>query len=1299
MNRSGSERWYGTIESEKWLTREIFVSKVDEVDVVSESLTKVINNVLWIKWVKAKVIVRYVTNWLTNEEFDIASRTIFSEPPVDEIIDKENIIRSRKTITIEALSGQYDARVDALRQCLMLQTWNNNHQVRASTVVALEGEVSGEDLVRIKDWIINPVEKEETDINNIFLNKAHPTPEDVKNIEEFTELDDEWLKSVLQWYKLSINLADMKIVQEYFISRKRNPTVTEIKVIDTFWSDHCRHTTFTTHIVHLIVSWEFGLAQDIKETLRILNNQRESLWREGHLSLMEIATLYSRYLQAHPELNENIKNLVISDEVNACTFTTEIELEDWSKEVWEIQFKNETHNHPTEIEPFWWAATCLGWCIRDPMSWRTWVFQAMRISGSGDPTQAIDQTLAGKLSQRAISQIAALWYSSYGNQIWIHTGLVKNFFHPWYVAKHFECGFVIAWAPAQNIVRKKPKKGDKLFILGWSTGRDWIGGATGSSKTHDSTSVATMWAEVQKWNPVIERSLTRLFAYPQFASIVKRCNDFGAWGISVAAGEIAEWVTVDLDKMPTKYPWLNWTELALSESQERMLIVVDEKNKNLVHEYAKAHNVMAVEVGQVTTEEWGQNRFVITWRWQEIVSLDRDFLNTNWAQREIPEAIINEQKVDWNIIPESIDKLLKKKGLKAAFLANLKRLEVASQKWIWQIFDNSVWSSNVLAAYGGKYQVTPQSGMVSRIPQHNWVDSITTTISAPWFDPEVSSQSTYLGAMYAIIDSIVKTVVLWWHQEEAWLTLQEYFGKLGEDPARWGECTAWLLGAFRAQHEFTVPAIWGKDSMSWTFDIKPSRIDVPPTIVSFAVNKWNINNHVSAEFKNAWSNVYFIPVPKNSDWTPVWAVLRENLRQIHNLTQQNLIKAASVVGTWWIAASIAMMCLWNKVWFTFDSNIEERDLFTNQMWGILLELDPIHSRYMDQISGAVKVWLTSQLKKISFSDGDSVQLHNVLNAWTNPLEEIFPSKTRRVKETLIEPSEKARTTTKLVDRFWQSLSCNLLVTPPKVLVLTFPWTNSELDTFHAIRKAWMEPVEVIIKNHSEKDLIESTTELAKQLKACSMVVFPWGFSAWDEPDWSAKFITSVARMSIVRDALNEFFHRSDTLTLWICNWFQALVKLGVFNGWFIEDALTPSSPTLTFNAWGRGHITDHVGLSVRSVLSPLMSTVKIGDTFVIPVSHWEWRLFLRNAEDIQRYIANGQVILQYLDNEGKATSHYNWSLKGIAALCSPDGRILWLMPHPERTGHKLFQNIPWNHDLPLFEGAAQALGVKKKFII
>ncbi len=1355
-----SSDWIELLKQKK-LTRELFVTKKDELDWISHSLNRVINEELDIPWVKAKVYNRYLVKGLSNKDFKNSVGTIFSEKPVDEIHSNTSFSKSiigwkklslgyikkswetednwevkidnvfapcdlsgcyseeqwesigwiyykidwNKTIlNIESLPWQYDARVDAIQKLLMVQTWEENNSVSAQTTIVLEWELSIDDIKRIRERIINPVKKCDRQMGK-YEDRLVPEEDKWFVMDWFTSLSNDDLIDFIKKYNLAMDIDDISLVQEYFRDEeKRDPTNVEMKVIETYWSDHCRHTTFNTHIEEVKYTWkEWWLIESIKEAEKQYKETRDSLWRwDKPTTLMDVVTTPKRYFQKNPEKNPSVKDIDESEEINACSFKVTVEMEDGTTEEWLIMYKNETHNHPTEIEPFGWAATCIGWCIRDPASWRAWVWWGMRLSGTSDPTEPISETIAWKLPQALISRLSAEWFSSYWNQIWIHTWVVQEFFHPWYVAKNFQVGYVIGWAPTQNIRREKPENGDLVLMVWGRTGNDWTWWASGASKVQNEQSVTTCWAEVQQWNALTERAITILLRDPRFTRLIKRCNDFWAWGVAVAVWELSRWLNIDLDQILTKYP-IGALVRMISESQERMAFVIDEEDYEEAMTIINEYNLEGRNVATVTdsVENPENDRLNVTYKWEKVVNISRDFLDKAWATKKAnAEVVANEENYFNEIHDEKLKELIMAWNIKEAFLYNLSRKSVASQKWLWSIFDSSVWATTVISPFGWKNQLTHQNGMVCKIPTYNWIDAITTTISSLWFNPYLCENSPFLGAIYWIIESVSKCIVIGWNIEKTFLSLQEYFEKLWSEEKRWGKAYQAILWAFKAQMELLRLGLWWKDSTSWTFKKSDgSRIDVPPWTVSFATSIWNINKTISAEFKKSWNSVIHFPVQKDSNGVPNWEEYMKNLKIVSALIDKWYVSSSSTIWAWGLSSTIHNMCIWNDIWFQFD---KEDWVFNEDMWGIVLELNKEPSEIGDILwEWYTLVWKTLEEEKIIIGDQE-INLSETKKSWEKTFEEIFPTSDWGAEVDLIQSSTKAQTRTVLYDQYWKPLvtekmqdSPNIIGTPPTVLIPVFPGTNSELDTQHAIIKAGMKPVLFYFNTLTSQSLIESTKEFARLLKDAQMLSFVGWFSWGDEPDWSAKFIASVFRMKQLKEAVNAFLGSPDTLTLWICNWFQALIKLGIFKEWLITDCLEKDDFTLTYNKQRR-HITDNVWLIVNSVMSPLMSLSEIWKEYVIPVSHWEWRFYIdeKYIAKIQTLIDNWQVVMQYIDSKTwKPTSKYNGSIEWIAAICSPDWRVLWLMPHPERTWKKLFQNIPWDHELDIFKSAAYSFGV------
>lgn len=1315
---------------ERQSPRHVLITKRDEYDTISDALTTVIQEQLGIMNVTAKVYQEYeLAGWLTNDEWQQSLPTIFGDAPLDDIYDcgeadyHKILTTNHKYLRITTVDGQYNAREDATKQCLMqFDNFNTDTPLRSSKVITFTGDITDEQLKKIEQFLINPLEEKTLDITNRSLLRNINTPQDVAVISWFID-PKQWnnnpehkqiyQENLIKDYKLAMSVEDLECVMQYFQNdEKRDPTITELKVIDNYRSDHCRHTTFNTEICKVVFAKEGWLFAHIKQSEHSYQEAKKSLGREDKPNtLMELAQMPMRYLKANPELNPNIKNIVVSEENNACEFSTIVEMEDGTTEEWFISFKNETHNHPTELSPFGGAATCIGGCIRDPLSNRAWVFQAMRVTGSSDPTQPVSETMAAKLAQRVISQLAARWFAAYGNQIGLAAGQVREYFNPWYVAKRFEVGYVIGGTPAKNVVKRTPKAGDKVILIGWRTGRDAVGAAWGSSKTHDQTSITTAGTEVQRGNPVEERKLTKLFLDPRFARLVKKCNDGGAGGISVMIGELARWLNIDLDKVPLKYLGLDGTEIALAESQERMAIVIDTDDYEEVMALIKEYNLEWTFVAEVTDNQAdpSQDRLTMKRKGKDIINVSRDFLDQAGAARKMDEITIDgkEQTDFFTRLPEQVQKT---PWAKEKFLANLARKEVASQKWLQAIFDSSVGKSMVLAPYGGKYQTTPQVGMISRIPTYNGVEALTTAISTHGFSPELADESTYLQGIYSILLTISKQVALGGDYEKSRLTLQEYFGKLEKDAERRGHPYSALLGVREALSQLRLASIGGKDSMSGTYKTGDKTIHVPDSVVAFAANTGHIDRVVSAEFKKAGNRVVHISIPKNDLGMPDMLAYRKQMQSVQELIGKGVIRSANVVEEGWYAAAITKMCTGNKIGFAFDkAHSSDEFLYTNQLGDIILEIDAI---YAGVLPGPMIGRTTSEQNiilstndmhqdndSISIADKTIIPLDEAQQTREWPLSSVFPYSKGwdKVSPIPIAPDAQERMSTNLtVKKLWNiigdALNINILKTKPKILIPIFPGTNSELDTAHRIRQNGMEPILYTIRNLTHQDLNESAREFAYLVKQIEGMILAGGFSAGDEPDGSGKFIASFLRIPIVRDAINNnYLSKKSKLTLGICNGFQGLIKTGIFRNGYIEDHLTDDDVTLTHNKNMR-HITDVVWLQITSTLSPMLEYVNIGDTFKIPASHGEGNL-VGKQNTIKNLINEWFVWAQYLDADGNPTAEYNGSTNGIGGIMDPSTLSVGLMPHPERADGKLFQNIPGNKHLPIFQGMAHAFGV------
>ena len=1286
---------------------EIFVSKKEEYSWISRDLQEILEKDLWIKWIKGiKIFNNYLVEWLSEEQFEKSKRTIFSEAPVDNIIDSfeyEKYINWKRSIVLEAKPGQYDNRVDAIEQNLMLQTWSI-HNSRFKKVVVVDWNISDEDYQKIINYLVNPVESQSS---SLFYDKKFDReiskPVNQRILHWFTKLHtDESLLQFIKNNEFSINLDDVKVILEYFRNEEnRDPTMVELMLIDTYWSDHCRHTTFETKIENLEITWKKWLVEEVTKFREYFKEKSKENWKSWD-TFMQIAQASFRFLKDDPNFKAK-KFIDYSVEDNAASYKTTIELENWKTEEWVIMFKNETHNSPTEVEPFGWAATCLWWAIRDTISWRAFTFQCMRISWSKNPTESISETHAWKLSQRAISIWAALWYASYGNQIWLATGRVQEYFHPWYVAKRFECGYVVAAVKEKNFKREKPKKWDLVIHAGWRIWRDWVWWANVSSQESWWVSSEKAGSHVQKWNPIEERKFQRLLLNPEFTRLVKKSNDFWAGWVSVAIWELSRWIDIDLDIVEkySKYEWLSDEEIAIAESQERMSFVIDPKDYDKVMAMFEYENLEAYQIAEITDDEDSEeDRLKMKYKWNLPVNLSRSFLDKNWAQRKA-DAKINLEKVDYfNTLEEDIQMLLDEWKIKEAFIAQLRKLENASQRWLWAWFDNSVWASTILAPYWWKYQSSPQVWMASKIPTFDWVDSLTAIISTNWLNSKLLEENTYIWWIFSIIEAISKIVAMGWDYKKTWVSLQEYFGKLTTDEKYW-DVYAGLLWTLKALTELKIAAIWWKDSMSWTATIDWEKKNVPNTIVTFANTPVNSNRIVSSEFKKSGSKVLCFPIEKDENGLPDWELYKETLYYITELIKQWKILSSSTIENWWLVTSIAKLTLWNKIWFDFNhiSPIH----FRPNIWDIIIEIEPWFEWEIRDLHYE-KIWFTTDKKRISFGN-ESILINQAQSVLEWTLEGVWSTK-KKNKWNVIDIEEYTkRKTLKIMDNNIDHLqmdSMEKMQRKPVAIIPIFPWTNSELDSKHALIKAWFETIEHVFytpkshknmwESHNKREFEKakkSRKEFAKLLWKTDLLFFPWWFSGWDEPDWSAKFIANIIKSEEINNNFQEFLDKESSLTLGICNWFQALVKLWVFEKSKIKSELWSWDTTLTYNDSLR-HETDIVRLKVSSILSPFLSEVNSWEEFVVPISHWEWKLIM-SEESYLEYLKNWQIPFQYLDENWKPTNKYNWSVNWIAWLTSPDWRILWMMPHPERTWVNVFKNIPWEKLLPLFNSAFKSL--------
>lgn len=1229
--------------------KRIYVEKKPGFDVEAQGVFTDIKENLQIAGLTGlRIVNRYDVANLTDEEYQKARGLIFSEPPVDFAYDETlEIAEGDKVFAVEFLPGQYDQRADSTAQCIQILTEKDRPEVKTCKIYILQGEISDADFARIKDYCINPVEAHEAKMEKPENLDFHAeVPQDVKTVSGFIKMDGAALSAFAAHMGFAMDLDDLKFCQNYFAKEEgRDPSVTELRVIDTYWSDHCRHTTFSTVIED--VTFEEGIYKNqIEKTYQNYLDTRKALYvgKNKTICLMDIAVIAAKALKKAGKLD----NLDESEEINACSIEVDVDV-DGKTEKWLVMFKNETHNHPTEIEPFGGAATCLGGAIRDPLSGRSYVYQAMRVTGCADVRKPVAETMAGKLPQRKIGQTAAAGYSSYGNQIGLATGQVVEIYDEGYVAKHMEIGAVIGAAPKCNVVRERPAKGDVIILLGGDTGRDGCGGATGSSKAHTDSSIETCTAEVQKGNPLTERKIQRLFRSGEVTTLVKRCNDFGAGGVCVAIGELADGLSVDLDKVPKKYEGLDGTELAISESQERMAVVVDAGNVEKFIAFAHDENLKATPVAVVTDDD----RLTMTWRDAEIVSLSREFLNTNGAPKYTKITVTQPQKRVFEA-EKSVENVSK------TWLDTLGSLNVCSQKGLAERFDSTIGAATVLMPYGGKYQNSPQEGMAAKLP----VPGETTTCSLMSFGyfPEISKISPYHGAVYAVVSSVSKMVAMGADFRQIRLTFQEYFERLGTDEKRWGKPLAALLGAFYAQMGLGLAAIGGKDSMSGSFN----DLDVPPTLVSFAVACENIKNVTSAELKKAGSKLILVDVPKDANDLPDFAALADIYDAVHNAILAGKVLSAATVKTGGLGAVVAQMAFGNQIGAKLT--VSENELFAGRYGALVLETE-------EEIGLGRVIGETTE-KESLVAAGAEIALADALAAWEKPLEKVYPT---RAKESDKAPFDK-------VYEYKNIVSSKTHNPRPRVFIPVFPGTNCEYDTAKAFNRAGGEADVFVINNLTPADIAESLAEMTRRINQSQIIMLPGGFSGGDEPDGSGKFIATAFRNPNVKEATMNLLKNRDGLMLGICNGFQALVKLGLVPTGEICD-LTADSPTLTYNTIGR-HISRMVYTRVSSNLSPWFAGVKAGDIHAIAVSHGEGR-FVANDSVLQKLYENGQIATQYVDINGAPTGDIrynpNGSFAAIEGITSPDGRVLGKMGHSERLAGGVFKNILGEKDQKLFQ--------------
>ncbi len=1270
--------------------RRIFVEKKPDFAIQAKELQSEIKSYLGIQEVTGvRVLIRYDVEHISEETYRKAVATVFSEPPVDMVYEEEFEAGNGQVFSVEYLPGQYDQRADSAEQCVKLLNEDENPIIRSASTYVIEGQISKAQLEAIKKHCINPVDSRETGLEKPeTLVDDFEEPEDVKVMDGFTGMPEQELKALYDSLGLAMTFKDFLHIQNYFQKEeKRDPSMTEIRVLDTYWSDHCRHTTFSTELKEVAFGEGF-YKKPMEEAYADYQNTYKELYQgreDKFVCLMDLALMAMKRLKKEGKLKDQEE----SDEINACSIVVPVEV-DGQTEEWLVNFKNETHNHPTEIEPFGGAATCLGGAIRDPLSGRTYVYQAMRVTGAADPAVSVKDTLEGKLPQKKLVREAAHGYSSYGNQIGLATGYVKEIYHPNYVAKRMEIGAVMGAAPRRAVQRLTSDPGDVIILLGGRTGRDGIGGATGSSKAHNTESTAVCGAEVQKGNPPTERKIQRLFRREEVAHIIKKCNDFGAGGVSVAIGELADGLRVQLDKVPKKYAGLDGTELAISESQERMAVVIAPQDKQQFLAYAKEENLEAVEVAVVTKEP----RLVLEWRGKEIVNISRAFLNTNGAHQETSVAVDipskEENFFEKKEIP-AVAKALAQGSVKEAWLSTLSDLNVCSQKGLVEMFDGSIGAGSVFMPYGGKYQLTETQSMVAKLPvAEGTCDAV--TMMAYGFDPELSSWSPYHGAVYAVLESMARIVAAGGDYKKIRFTFQEYFRRMNEDPSRWSQPFAALLGAYSAQIGFGLPSIGGKDSMSGTFN----EIDVPPTLVSFAVDVAKEQDIITPELKQPGNKLMIFKIAADEYDLPVYEQVMKLYDAIHGLMQQGAIVSAYALDGKGIAAAVSKMAFGNKLGVTIEPDVCEDCMFSPHFGKLIAEVPA-------EKTGLVEEAIAKAMEKFAKTEAEDggcghlsycriigqvndlqkfvygstvISMEEAIGAWTGTLEKVFPT-------IAVEGKEEIDTEIFHTDKVYV---CKHKVARPKVFIPVFPGTNCEYDSAKAFERAGADTVVKVFRNLSAEDIRESVDIFVKSIAESQIIMFPGGFSAGDEPEGSAKFFATAFRNQKMTEAVNRLLQERDGLMLGICNGFQALVKLGLVPyGEICQQA--EDSPTLTYNTIGR-HISKMVYTKVVTNKSPWLMQAEPGKVYCNPVSHGEGR-FVAPKEWLKKLFANGQVATQYVNEQGIPTMDEEWNINGsymaIEGITSPDGRVLGKMAHSERRGRSVALNIYGEQDMKLFE--------------
>lgn len=1221
----------------------IFVEKKPGLDNEAAALRNDIRELLQIEGIeKVRLFNRYDVENLAKDLFDYSVNTVFSEPQLDNVT--ESLPEADYVFAVEYLPGQFDQRASSAAECIQIITRGERPAVKTAKVYALYGKASDEEISAIKKYVINAVEAREADMAlPETLAADYDIPEEVETLDGFRSMSDEELAAFIEDRGLAMDFEDIKFCRQYFDSEDRDPTITEIKMIDTYWSDHCRHTTFNT----TIDSVKFA-DSTLQEAYDRYMDLRKSLGRTKPVTLMDIGTIAVKHLKKEGKLSK----LDESEEINACTVKIKVDT-DSGEEEWLLLFKNETHNHPTEIEPFGGAATCVGGAIRDPLSGRSYVYAAMRVTGAGDPLVPVSETIPGKLPQRKLVTTAAAGYSSYGNQIGLATGQVDEIYHPGYVAKRMEIGAVIAAAPAENVVRLRPEAGDRVILLGGRTGRDGCGGATGSSKSHNLSSLESCGAEVQKGNAPEERKLQRLFRNPEASKLIKRCNDFGAGGVSVAIGELADGLEIDLNKVPKKYEGLDGTELAISESQERMAVVVAEKDVELFCSLARAENLEATVVARVTAEP----RLSMHWNGRNIVNISRKFLDSNGAEKHITVE---------TAVPVEYAK--KAQGSFAeSYEAVASDLNICSKRGLSERFDSTIGAGTVLMPFGGKYQRTPIQAMVNKVSAEK-KDTSTCSLMAWGYNPFIMEKSPYHGAYLAVVESVSKLVAEGAKFEEVYLSFQEYFEKLGKDPSRWGKPFSALLGALDAQLDLETGSIGGKDSMSGTFE----NLDVPPTLVSFAVTTENIDNIISPEFKKAGSRVYLLKPEYNQKGLPDGKKLKGLYDRVTQLMRKGIVQACYTPGIGGIAEAVLKMAMGNAIGFEYSDALTLDEIFGYCYGAFIIET-------AEEVDDALLIGMTTERDSIE-RGSESISLSRLCGLYEDKLEPVYPC-------NIPVQGEKPET---LSFTWEKKFSASIKCAQPKALIPVFPGTNCEYDTAKAFMRAGAQPEIFVINNLTASDVARSISEFAQKVRSSQMIFIPGGFSGGDEPDGSGKLITAFFRNQEIKEAVTELLEERDGLMAGICNGFQALIKLGLVPYGKIMDT-DETFPTLTYNRISR-HQSKLVRTRIASNNSPWLSGTKVGDIYTVPVSHGEGR-FIASSELLSQLAQNGQIITQYVDMEGTASNEIQFNPNGsdwaVEGIISPDGRILGKMGHSERISRGIYRNVPGEFDMKMFESAVE----------